>query len=316
MIRIAIIGYGKIAHDQHVPSLTANGGYKLEAVVTTVPEKGPPGVPVFSSADELLDKMAGQLDAVTISTPPGPRYDIARKCLKAGLDCQLEKPPTVTLGESNELAALAEATGQVLYTTWHSQHAAAVDQARDLLRGKRIASMRIVWREDVNKYHPGQDWVWDVGGFGVFDPGINALSVAERIMPGRLIVRAGEMEIPKGKQSPIAVHLKLASPVCDGPIEATFDWHPVEHEEWTIHVQPADGPEIVLTEGGAKISVGGQPRPATGPGEYPGIYARFAELVRNRQSEIDIEPLRLVADSFLVCRRDEGPAFEWTKKVP
>ena len=33
--------------------------------------------------------------------------------------------------------------------------------------------------------------------------------------------------------------------------------------------------------------------------EYPALYARFAELIRSGASEVDTDPLRLVADAFL-----------------
>ncbi len=313
MIRLGIIGFGKIARDAHVPALSAHGGYELKAVVTTQ-GCGEAQVRCFPSHDALLAEMAGELDAVTISTPPAPRYAIARKCMEAGLDCLLEKPPTTTLGEIEELRALAEAQGRVLFTTWHSQYAAAVEQARALLAGKRIASMRIIWHEDVNKYHPGQDWVWDTEGCGVFDPGINALSIASRIMPGRLIMDEAVLRIPDGRQQPIVARLKLGSPAADGPIEAVFDWCPAREDEWTIAVQPADGPEVVLTRGGAELSIGRDPVPATGPGEYPAIYAAFADLVRSRRSHVDTEPLRLVADALMIGRREVAPTFQW--RVP
>ena len=41
-----------------------------------------------------------------------------------------------------------------------------------------------------------------------------------------------------------------------------------------------------------------------GPGEYPSLYARFAELVEAGESDVDREPLRIVADAFLVGRRE------------
>jgi len=45
--------------------------------------------------------------------------------------------------------------------------------------------------------------------------------------------------------------------------------------------------------------------------EYPGLYAKFADLVGSRSSDVDVTPLRLVADAFLVGRRMIVPAFEW-----
>ena len=310
MIRFAIIGYGKIARDQHLPSLRAHGGYELKAVVTTAGGE-PDGARLFRSAEELLAARGSELDAVAIATPPGPRYAIARQCLAAGLDLLLEKPPASTLGQIEELRDEAARRRRVIFTTWHSQYAAAVDQARDLLRDTRIATMRICWHEDVNKYHPGQDWVWGPSGFGVFDPGINALSIATRIIPGRLILEDALLRIPANRQQPIVARLKLGSPVADGPMEATFDWCPASEDEWTITIQPRGAPEIVLRHGGAELLVGGETRPATGPGEYPGIYAEFAKLVAERRSLVDIEPLRLVADAFMTAKRETAPPFEW-----
>lgn len=312
MIRLAIIGYGKIARDQHYPALLKHGGYELKGVVTTS-GAGPDGIPVFRTTDELLQTLGKDIDAVTISTPPEPRYAIARKCLEAGLDMLLEKPPATTLGQIQELAAECEKAGRVLFTTWHSQHAAAVEQARDALAGKRIASMRICWHEDVNKYHPGQDWVWGPGGFGVFDPGINALSIAVKIVPGKLILEKAVLRVPANREQPIVARLALSSPVADGPIEATFDWCPTSEDEWTITVEPVGAPELVLRHGGSEIAIGGAVCAATGPGEYPGIYAAFANLVAERRSHVDYEPLRIVADAFMTADREQAPAFEWRR---
>ena len=311
MIRFAIIGYGTIAREQHLPALTGHGGYDLKAVVTS--GEGPAGVPAFPDTDALLAALGHDLDAVAISTPPGPRYVIARQCLAAGLDVMLEKPPTATLGEIEDLRDDAAARGSVLFTTWHSQHAAAVDQVRVLLSGQRIAAMRIHWHEDVNTYHPGQDWVWEAGGFGVFDPGINALSIASRIVPGRLIVREALLDIPANRQQPIRVRLRLASPAADGAIEALFDWTPTDRDEWTIAVRLGDGREILLGQGGAALAVDGEARPATGPGEYPALYAAFATAVAERRSVVDIEPLRIVADALMTARRTTVPDFHWRK---
>jgi predicted dehydrogenase len=310
VIRLGIIGFGKIARDAHVPALQAVGGYELKAVVTRA-GCDQDGVRCFDTAEAMLETLGGELDAVTISTPPGPRYAITRQCLDAGLDCLLEKPPTTTVGEIEELRDHAERLGRVLFTTWHSQHAAAVEQARDLLAGQRISSARICWHEDVNKYHPGQDWVWEAEGFGVFDPGINALSIASRIMPGKLVVEDATLRVPANRQQPIVVRLTLSSPAADAPLSAVFDWCPASEDEWTIAVDTADGRQLELGGGGAELLVDGQPQPAQGPGEYPSIYAEFAHLVAERRSRVDIEPLRLVADAMMVGRREIAPPFNW-----
>ena len=71
------------------------------------------------------------------------------------------------------------------------------------LAGKRIAEMQVRWQEDVHKWHPGQQWIWQPGGFGVFDPGINALSIATRVLPMRLFVRFSSLVFPANRETPI-----------------------------------------------------------------------------------------------------------------
>src|SRR5207237_3943628 len=121
----------------------------------------------------------------------------------------LEKPPTAGLAEIAAPDCLAQGKGITLFTTWHAQHNAAVDAAARALAGKRIRSLEIHWHEDVHKWHPGQQWIWEPGGFGVFDPGINALSIATRIFPGGLFFKSVELQLPQNAQTAVASGILL-----------------------------------------------------------------------------------------------------------
>lgn len=298
-LRIAIIGFGKIAADQHVPSILANPRLEL-AATSSRSGNGPP--PVFTDWRQLLAQVEA-LDAVAITTPPSVRYEIARACIEAGLHVLLEKPPTGTLGEIEDLACLAQAKAVTLFTTWHAQHNPAVATAAEALAGKRIAAMDIRWHEDVRKWHPGQRWIWEPGGFGVFDPGINAFSIATKIFPGTLFVSKAELHYPQDAQTPIAAEIEFASPAADGPLQCSLDWRRSEGEEWTIAVRTADGLQLRLENGGSRLLVGGQETATGGTGEYPDLYARFVDLIDERHSQVDLAPLRLVADCLLAGRR-------------
>jgi D-galactose 1-dehydrogenase len=306
--RIAIVGYGKIARDQHVPSILADPRFTLAATVSRQ-GKGHPGIPCFTSHTAMLEQMK-DLDSVAICTPPSARYPIARDCLEAGLHALLEKPPGMTLGEVEDLARLAVDRKRSLFTTWHAQYNPAVAAAAARLEGRRIASMHIVWREDVRKWHPGQDWVWRPGGFGVFDPGINALSIASRIFPGTLFVREAELLVPSNRQTPIAATLTLASPAAKGALTAEFDWRHEGGEAWTIEIAVEGGETLRLSDGGSRLSVAGAEIDSEGPGEYPALYARFAELIGQGASWVDLAPLRLTAEAFLLGRRLLVEPFE------
>jgi predicted dehydrogenase len=190
-----------------------------------------------------------------------------------------------------------------MFTTWHAQHNPAVAAAAEALAGKRIASMDILWHEDVRKWHPGQRWIWETGGFGVFDPGINAFSIATKIFPDTLFVERAELSYPEGAQTPIAADIEFASAVADGRLRCSLDWRRTEGEEWTITIRTAEGTEVRLENGGSLLSIDGQQQSFDSPGEYPDIYARFVELIDERRSEVDVAPLRLVADCLLVGSR-------------
>jgi D-galactose 1-dehydrogenase len=300
-IKIAIIGFGKIAADQHVPAIQANPRFEL---VATSSRSGQGVGEIFTDWRELIRSVDG-LEAVAITTPPEPRHDIARECLLAGLHCLLEKPPTVGTAEIADLDCVAEAQRRTLFTTWHAQHHGTVEVAAQALAGKRIKSLAIHWHEDVHKWHPGQQWIWEPGGFGVFDPGINAFSIATRIFPGELFIRSANLSVPKNAQTPIAAEIVFSSPQADGELTASLDWRRASGEEWTIAVETSDGVQVRLEDGGAKLTIDGESHADHGPGEYPDIYRAFVDLIDQRRSLVDVAPLLLVADCLLVGRRIE-----------
>jgi len=310
-IRIAIIGFGKIARDQHVPAIASDPRFELVAVST---RSGDPciGVPCVRDVRTLIDRMGRRVDAVAICTPPLVRHAIAAEALAAGLAVLLEKPPAATLGEIEDLERRARALRRTLYTGWHSQHAAAVAPAAAALKGARVRRLAISWLEDVRKWHPGQDWVWEPAGFGVFDPGINALSIATRILPQPLFVRDARLLIPEGRQAPIAAELKFAG----SDMEAVFDWRYEQGEQWTISVETEEGRTVELRDGGARLLVDGAEQALGAHGEYPSIYDRFAELVERGETEGEREPLRIVADAYLTGRREPTDPFHWAPGDP
>lgn len=297
-IRLAVIGMGKIAVDQHLPAIAANDGI---ALVATVSRSGGPtdGLPFFASIEALA---AGgvAVDAVALCTPPQVRRAIAATAIAQGWHVFLEKPPGATLAEVAALSDAADAAGVTLFASWHSRFAAGVEPARAWLADREIEKTTITWREDVRVWHPGQHWIWEPGGFGVFDPGINALSIATRILPRPFFVEAAELDVPSNCAAPIAarVHFRDAA---GAPVAMDLDFRQEGPQSWDIVVE-TDAGALTLAKGGGELTLPAGQRPASGDalhGEYPGLYARFVELVRAGASEVDIAPLRLVADAFL-----------------
>jgi D-galactose 1-dehydrogenase len=305
--KIGIVGLGKIAVDQHVPVIAANPAFELAAIASRR-GAGIPGVPVFASPEAMLAAVP-ELDAVAICTPPQVRHATARAMLAAGKHVLLEKPPAATLSELQDLIDVAAAHGRVLFATWHSQYNEAVTEAARRLAGERISRLHITWREDVRRWHPGQSWLWAAGGFGVFDPGINALSIVTRIMPTPVFVRSAELNFPANCEAPIAATLELASTHPESRLSAVFDWRQTGDDFWEISVETENGDELHLQNGGAMLTVNGALVAKGNRDEYEAIYQRFADLLRDGVSDVDGAPLRLVADAFLIGRRIVGEPF-------
>ncbi len=305
--RLGIVGLGKIAHDRHLPCVAGNRDFELAAVVST--RGGYGSVPSFKTPAELFESGV-ELDAVALCMPPEPRFAIARDAIDAGLHVLAEKPPTPTLGELQALAARATAANRVLFTAWHSQYGAGVDAARRRLHGKTVTTLRVTWKEDVRRCHPGQDWIWEPGGFGVFDPGINAFSILTAILPEPVFVADCTLQTPANKATPIAAHVRF-KPSWDGEadLSAELDWRHTGEQTWSIQVITTDGDDLLLRKGGAELVVNGRLEIAGPAAEYEAVYEHFAELLRTGRSHVDMAPLQMVADCLMRARQVDVEAF-------
>ena len=304
-ISIALVGIGKIARDQHIPSLAAGSDFDLKAAVSRHGKVE--GIENHTDFDAFLATRSG-IRAIALCTPPEVRFDMARKAIAAGHDVLMEKPPATTLGEAEALADLARKAGVTLFATWHSRFALGVAPAKAWLADKAIRSISIVWKEDVRRWHPGQAWIWEPGGFGVFDPGINALSILTAIVPGEILVEKASLSFPENRKQPIAAEIAMRT-LGGAPIAAAFDWRQEGPQTWDITVETGQG-TLRLSKGGAELFIDGIENSAGPDREYAGIYERFAALIRARESDVDFQPLRLVADAFLCGEHLEVEAFE------
>jgi predicted dehydrogenase len=219
----------------------------------------------------------------------------------------LEKPPGATVAEVQALAGLAQAGGVTLFATWHSRQAAAVAPARQWLAGRRMRRMQVTWKEDVRRWHPGQTWIWEPGGLGVFDPGINALSIVTAILPRPIRLVGATLDFPSNRAAPIAAGLDFTGD--DGFAgRAEFDFRQTGPQRWDIEIDTDDG-TLLLSRGGAAMTVDGRPAVVDDDREYAGLYRRFVELVRAGDSDVDLAPLVHVADAFMLGRRREVEPF-------
>jgi len=299
-LKLGLVGIGKIARDQHIPALLADPRFELVACASRHARVD--GVANFVDVETLLAEVK-DLDAISICTPPQAHYEAALAALRAGKHVMLEKPPAATTRQIALLQSEAARHGRTLFQTWHSRFAAGVDAAREWLRGRTLTGGVITWKEDVHHWHPGQQWIWEPGGLGVFDPGINALSVLTEVLPDEAFVQQSVLEFPENQQAPIAARLTLRTEA-GVTVEAEFDFRQKGEQTWDIELFTTTG-RLKLGRGGGALEIDGHPSASDAAlaGEYPRLYARFADLCEAGESEVDWRPFQLVADAFLVGER-------------
>ncbi|MBL8270174.1 Gfo/Idh/MocA family protein [Steroidobacter sp.] len=304
-LRLALVGIGKIARDQHLPALARGDGVELVAAVN---RDGP--VTQLATFPDIPSLLASgiRVDAVSLCTPPAGRHELASTALEAGLHVMLEKPPAASVAEVDDLAQRARRRGKTLFTTWHSREASGVEPARAWLSQRSIASVQVTWKEDIRVWHPGQHWILQAGGMGVFDPGINALSILTRLLPGVLKLQSASLSVPSNCQSPLAAEIVWSHG--QTRVAASFDFLYAGAPRWDIEVR-TDAEMLLLTDGGHRLYIDGTPQVAGRNEEYARLYHRFAELISTGTSDVDTTPLQLVTDAFRFGQRQASAPFHF-----
>lgn len=104
-----LLAYGMSGKVFHTPFLSANAGFKLQAVVERTSKKAAADLPEiisYNSIDTLLaDK---SIELVIVNTPNYLHFEHTKSALLAGKHVLVEKPFTASSAETEELFALAD----------------------------------------------------------------------------------------------------------------------------------------------------------------------------------------------------------------
>ncbi len=132
-----------------------------DAVLRSV-SKSHGGVETAGDLDNLLAKRS--FGMAVVSTPAATHYDVAARCLEAGLDVLAEKPLTLNAAEAVRLANLARRKRRILMVGHTFLYNPAVRKMRDLLnRGTcgKIYYMKAT-RTHLGLVRPDVNAVWDL----------------------------------------------------------------------------------------------------------------------------------------------------------
>src|SRR5512134_1043415 len=116
MIRVGLLGCGRIARMYHLPILARATGVELAALADPDPERlaaagaAAPGARRSSDWREILGD--DSIDAVVICVPTGLHADAARAAFQSGKDVYLEKPVATELAAARDAVLQWRASGR------------------------------------------------------------------------------------------------------------------------------------------------------------------------------------------------------------
>ena len=116
MLKIGIIGCGKITQVRHAPEYAENPDCELAAFYDFIPERAEEmvkeyGGTAYASVEALLDS---GLDAVSVCVANADHAAVTLKALAKGLHVLCEKPMATTLQDCESMAKAAAESGRVL----------------------------------------------------------------------------------------------------------------------------------------------------------------------------------------------------------
>ena len=182
MLKVAMIGAGGYAYELIKRMWTLPDKYELVAVTSNPNRKsagktacGDKGIEVYPDPDAMLEAVKGKVDVVFVPTPIHTHKELSMKCIDAGFDVFLEKPPVVTVQELDELDAYAKKHGKCVAVMFQSLYTSILTQLKnivvngDLGKVKRVRGVAAWPRMDdyfgrsgwAGKLKVNGDWVLD-----------------------------------------------------------------------------------------------------------------------------------------------------------
>ncbi len=192
-------------------------------------------VPIFPTVDELLVFARENCDVIVNPSPIHLHHQYTRQCLEAGFPVWMEKPPTGTVQELDDLIAVSQSTGLPVAVCFNSIYGFGVQELkRELVAGKygRIRRIRNIggWIR-TDDYFTRNNWAGKLkaGDSWVLDGTIN--NPLAHMLANSLYFAAGD-------------HFSMAEP---SQVQAElYHAHDIESEDTaSVRIQTANGIEIL-----------------------------------------------------------------------
>lgn len=146
--RGAIIGFGNVAANGHLPGWKTRSDFEIVAVVDSDGERRAlaadaiPGARTYADVETLLQRE--HLDFVDIATPPVFHPAAITAAAKAGVHVLCEKPLTTSLPDYVELRHAVERAGIVLHTIHNWKYSEAFALTRRVVAAGELGGLRSI----------------------------------------------------------------------------------------------------------------------------------------------------------------------------
>ncbi len=236
MLKGALLGFGHVAAEGHVPGWLARKDIEIVAAADARPGRSTAFFETFpqgrwyTTVEDLLAKES--LDFVDVCTPPASHAMIVRQALARSLHVLCEKPLVVSPIELRGLPALSAEKERAVVTVHNWRYAPAVVRIGEILSAGALGEIRRVrWQTLRNKpaASVGEADNWRVdpaqsGGGILVDHGWHALYVVSGWMGAAPRTVAASLETRKHHEWPIedTADLFLVYPAASAEILLTW----------------------------------------------------------------------------------------------
>jgi predicted dehydrogenase len=233
-LRGALIGFGNVAVNAHLPLWKEDGHFRIEAIVDPQPERIElarvllPDAEVHRDYESLI--RSEKFDFVDICTPPCFHAELVLKACRAGMHVFCEKPLLTSCDRLPEIQEAAERTGHVIFTVNNWKHAPLWTKVFELIGEGKIGSVRSVSLAVLRPPQSGggaTDWrrCAEIAGGGILlDHGWHHLYLILSIVQAVPLCLAAKMGNPEGDPSSVeqAVDLTLKFPRAEAHLHLTW----------------------------------------------------------------------------------------------
>ena len=217
-LRGALIGFGSVAVQAHLPVWERNDHFRIVAVAEPDPERARlaaqllPHVDLYGETAPLFRR--GDLDFVDICAPSGFHEELVETACRAGLHVFCEKPLATSPGGLDRIEA-AHISSRVVFTVNNWKHAPIWVKTAQLLSEKRIGSIGSVSLTVIRPPNSGgglSDWRRrpEIAGGGILlDHGWHHLYVIRSIMNAVPETVSARMEYAGGVEEMVDLSIRF-----------------------------------------------------------------------------------------------------------